>query len=109
MTEEQINEQKEEIEANANERAEKSLKTNFLLQEIARVEDIKVEDTEVLMRVQEIAQAENKPAKKVLKELQKNRQLDNIRNSVLLSKTIDFLGEHAKVSTKSEDEKETSE
>ncbi len=95
MTEEQIAASKDELEEAAATRAESSLKTNFLLTEIAEKEEIKVESSEVLQRVTMMAKQNKKPVKPFMKELQKNGQLGNIRQNMLFSKTIDFLIEHA--------------
>ena len=97
MTQEMLESQKDELEENAATQARTNLKTNFLLQEIAFKEEIKVEDQDVLQRIYQMAQQENKAPKKYIKELQKNNAIQNVRNSVLIGKTIDFLVENAKV------------
>lgn len=106
MTEEQVQEQQEEILEAAETQARTNLKTNFILQEIANKEGITVEDQDVLQRIQQMAQQANKPVKKYIKELQKANAIQNVRNSVLIGKTIDFLVDSAKV-TNEETEKET--
>lgn len=107
MTEEQINEQQDEIMEAAEKQARTNLKTNFILQEIAFKEEIKVEDQDVLQRIGQMAQQANKPVKKYIKELQKANAIQNVRNSVLIGKTIDFLVDNAKVSGTTEKETET--
>jgi trigger factor len=97
MTQEILESQKDELEENAAKQARTNLKTNFLLQEIAFKEEIKVEDQDVLQRIYQMAQQENKAPKKYIKELQKANAIQNVRNSVLIGKTIDFLVENAKV------------
>lgn len=98
LTEDMLKAQAEELEENATKQARTNLKTNFLLQEIAFKEEIKVEDQDVLQRIYQMAQQENKAPKKYIKELQKANAIQNVRNSVLIGKTIDFLVENAKVS-----------
>ncbi|SHJ77166.1 trigger factor [Rubritalea squalenifaciens DSM 18772] len=107
MTEEQINEQQDEIMEAAEKQARTNLKTNFILQEIAFKEEIKVEDQDVLQRIHQLAQQAQKPVKKYIKELQKANAIQNVRNSVLIGKTIDFLVDNAKVSGTTEKETET--
>lgn len=97
MTQEELESQKKELEENAAKQAHTNLKTNFLLQEIAFKEEIKVEDKDVLQRIYQMAQQENKTPKKYIKELQRTNAIQNVRNSVLISKTIDFLVKHAKI------------
>ncbi|GAA5496290.1 trigger factor [Rubritalea halochordaticola] len=104
MTEEQINEQQDEIMEAAEKQARTNLKTNFILQEIAFKEEIKVEDQDVLQRIHQLAQQAQKPVKKYIKELQKANAIQNVRNSVLIGKTIDFLVDNAKVSGTTEKE-----
>lgn len=97
MTQEMLESQQDELVENAEKQARTNLKTNFLLQEISFKEGIKVEDQDVLQRIYQMAQQENKSPKKYIKELQKANAIQNVRNSVLIGKTIDFLVENAKV------------
>jgi trigger factor len=91
MTEEMITEQQNEISESANKQAKLNLKTNFILQEIAVKENIEVSDQDVIQRISGMAQQANKPVKKYIKELQKANAIQNVRNSVLIGKTIDFV------------------
>lgn len=97
MTEEMIAEQQNEISESANKQAKLNLKTNFILQEIAVKEKIEVTDQDVIQRISGMAQQANKPVKKYIKELQKANAIQNVRNSVLIGKTIDFVVEKANV------------
>jgi trigger factor len=89
--------QQEEIFSVATKRAVTNLRTNFLLQEIAQVEKITVSDADLLGHISQIAQQRKQPIKKVIKDLQKNRQIQSIRNSMLIGQTIDFLVQQANV------------
>jgi len=91
MTEEMIAEQQDEISESANKQAKLNLKTNFILQEIAIKEKIEVNDQDMIQRISGMAQQANKPVKKYIKELQKGNAMQNVRNSVLIGKTIDFV------------------
>ena len=51
----------------------------------------------MIQRISAMAQQENKPVKKYIKELQKANAIQNVRNSVLIGKTIDFVVEKANV------------
>ena len=68
-----------------------------MLQEIARAEDIKVTDREMLERVAAIAHSRRQPLKKFIKDLQDSGRLPGIRSSLLISKAIDFLVTNATV------------
>jgi trigger factor len=97
MSEEQVKERQGGLFEEAEVRAKNSLKTNFLLTEIAESEKLKVENSDVLQRVTMMAKQAKKPVKGYMKELQKSGQLGNIRQNMLFSKAIDFLVEHATV------------
>lgn len=96
-SEEEILRQQEEIFSVANQRATTNLRSNFLLQEIATAEKIEVSNEDMIMHVAKIAEARKQPLKKVIKDLQQKRQIQSIRNSLLIGKTIDFLLEQANV------------
>lgn len=89
--------QQEQIFTVATQRAVTNLRTNFILQEIASAEKITVSDADLLTHISNIAQSRREPIKKVIKDLQKKRQIQSIRNSMLIGQTIDFLVEQAKV------------
>ncbi|MDB4438492.1 trigger factor [bacterium] len=97
MSEDQVQERQEGLFEEAQVRAKNSLKTNFLLTEIAAAEEFKVENSDMLQRVTKMAKQAKKPVKGFMKELQKSGQLGNIRQNMLFSKAIDFLVEHANV------------
>lgn len=97
MTDEMIAEQQEQISESANKQAKLNLKTNFILQEIAIKENIEVTDQDVIQRISGMAEQAGKPVKKYIKELQKANAIQNVRNSVLIGKTIDFVVEKANV------------
>lgn len=87
----------EQIFAAASQRAVTNLRTNFILQEIAAKENITVPDADLLQHIGRIAEQRKEPIKKVIKDLQKQRQIQSIRNSMVIGRTIDFLLEQAKV------------
>jgi trigger factor len=103
-SDEDILKQQEEIFSVATKRAVTNLRTNFLLQEIAQAEKISVSDADLLGHLSQIAQQRKQPIKKVIKDLQKNRQIQSIRNSMLIGQTIDFLVEQANVTEVSDEE-----
>ena len=106
-SEEEMMERQEEIFSVATQRAVTNLRTNFLLQEIAAAEKISVPDANLLAHIQRIAESRKQPIKKVIKDLQRTRRIQPIRNSLLIGLTIDFLVEHAKVTEVSAEELES--
>lgn len=97
MTEEELVAQQGEIFATAGEQARTNLKTNFILQEIARTEGITVSDQELVNHLVMIANSRKQSPKKFIKDLQKGGRIPGIRNSMLVGKAIDFVLEHATV------------
>lgn len=96
-SEEEMLQRQEEIFSVATQRAVTNLRTNFLLQEIATAENITVPDADLLSHISRIADSRKEPIKKVIKDLQRTRRIQSIRNSLLIGRTIDFLVEHANV------------
>jgi trigger factor len=97
MTESEIESQQEEIFSNAGEQAVTNLRTNFILQEIAVAEKITVSDTELVNHLAQIAASRKIAPKKFIKDMQRAGRLSNIRSSILIGKTIDFLVSQANV------------
>jgi len=107
LDDEAIAKQQAEIIATAQVQGRNNVKTNFILQKIAEKEEITVSDQDLGQRLYAMAQEAKKPFKKYIKELQKNGQIDNVRNSVLIGKVIDFLVDNATV-TEVDESSETS-
>ncbi len=94
---EAIEAQKDKIFASANLTAKDRVKASFLFSKIAEKENIKVEQSEIAQRVQEIAMSNGTPVEKLVKDLQKNDGFGEIYESILNEKVIDFLVKSAKV------------
>lgn len=97
MSEEEIESQQNEIFASAGHQALSNLRTNFILQEIARVEKINVSDAELVNHLARVAQSRKVSPKKLIKDMQRAGRLPSIRSSIGIGKTIDFLVEQAEV------------
>jgi trigger factor len=97
MTEDEIQSQQAEIFASAGHQAVTNLRTNFILQEIARIEKITVTDAELVNHLARIAQSRKLAPKKFIKDMQRAGRLPSIRSSIGIGKAIDFLVEHAEV------------
>ena len=97
MTEEELTAQQAELFASAGLQARTNLKTNFILQEIARAEGITVSDQELVNHLARIATGRKENPKKFIKQLQREGRIPGIRNSMLVGKAIDFVLEHATV------------
>jgi trigger factor len=97
MSELEIASQQAEIFASAGQQALTNLRTNFVLQEIARTENISVSDAELVNHLARLAQSRKIAPKKFIKDMQKNGRLPSVRSSILIGKAIDFLVEQANV------------
>jgi trigger factor len=97
MSEEEISSQQAEIFASAGQQAITNLRTNFVLQEIARAEGITVSDVEMVNHLARVAQSRKIAPKKLIKDMQKAGRLPSVRSSILIGKAIDFLVQQANV------------
>ncbi|MES2475398.1 MAG: trigger factor [Verrucomicrobiota bacterium] len=97
MSEQEVQSQQDEIFASAGEQALSNIRTNFILQEIARAEKITVTDAELINHLAHIATTRKVAPKKFIRDMQREGRLQNIRSSMAIGKTIDFLVEHANV------------
>lgn len=97
LSNEEIAAHQEEIFTRASVRAESNLKSNFILQEIARAENLAVTDNELLGHLAQVAASRNEAPKKLIKQLAKEGRIESIRRSMLIGKSIDFLLEHVNV------------
>lgn len=97
MSELEIESQQAEIFASAGSQAVTNLRTNFILQEIAREEKLAVTDSELVNNLIQIATSRKIAPKKFIKDMQRAGRIPNIRSSMLIGKTIDFLVEQANV------------
>ena len=97
IPEEEIVENQQQIIQTAGEQASMSVKTSFILEQIADAEDIKVTREELLGRVAEIAARNNTPVKKLTKQLEKQNGFGRIYNGLRIQKTLDFLRDSASI------------
>lgn len=97
MENEDLEAQQDEIFAAAADQAKTNLKTTFILEQIARKEELSVNDQELINRIAWVAQRNNKPLKKFVNELKRDNAIPGIRGQMLIGKAIDFLVLNAKV------------
>ncbi|MFN7139734.1 MAG: trigger factor [Limisphaerales bacterium] len=88
---------KDQIMANAKATALERVKAAFLFGRIAEKENIKVEQADVVQRLQQMAMQYQMPADKLVKELQKNNGIDQVYDQALRDKVISFLVQHANI------------
>ncbi len=95
IAQEEIVQNQEKIIQAAGQQAALSVRTSFIIEQIAEAEDIKVDRDELMGRVAEIAARNNTPVKKLFKQLQKQDGFGRIHSSLRIQKTIAFLRDSA--------------
>jgi trigger factor len=100
VTQDILKENEEAIIGAASQQAAVDVKQEFLLLEIAKAEEIKVTNEDVQQQLMLIAQQNNMAPQKVMKELQKKNQMQNLATGILLEKTVKFLVDHAEITFK---------
>lgn len=88
-------EETEELKRHSLNQAEQKLKRHLILREIASREGLTVSEDEVEQEVGEIARANNMPLARVVASLDQEGWRENLKNSLVLRKAIDFLVENA--------------
>ncbi|MDD6214407.1 MAG: trigger factor [Firmicutes bacterium] len=77
--------------------AEKQLKTSLIVEAVSKAEHVEVTDDEVNERIAEMAKQYNMEADK-LKELMQEKDIENLKSDLIMSKTVDMLVSKAKIS-----------
>ena len=83
----------EDIKLEMRPEAEKNVKTELMLDTVAKVENITVEPADLDQEVAKLAEAYGQEADKIRKVLQANGQMSGIEQVILHRKVIDFLTE----------------
>ena len=96
-TEEEVENDKEKITADANALAVDTLRWIFAHKRIAEEEKIEVSQEDVLRVVAMQAQQMGKDPQTHIKELAENKQIGYIQNRLLEEKVIDLMAEHAEI------------
>jgi trigger factor len=97
MPKEEIDAQKDEIYASANAAAHGRVKALFIFQRVAEKEGVRVEQMEVLHRLQELAAQYKMPVDKLYKDMQKSGRIEDIVNQILTEKVVDLLVQFARI------------
>lgn len=97
LSQEVIEQQKDQIYAAASTGAQERVKANFVFRKIAEKEDIKVEKPELSARIHAMAQMQQTPVDKLIKDLEANNGFSQIYDQLMTEKVIKFLEENAKI------------
>ena len=85
----------ESMKKEAKEKAEKSIKNHLILTKIAEKENLTISEDEMTEELKAIAKANNVPLPRVIEDINKNHKKEDLRQNMLLKKTVDFLVENA--------------
>ena len=90
-----IKEDFEKLKNEAKIKAEQNIKNHLILKKIAEEENIDVSEDEIDEELKAIAKANNVPLAQVVESVNKEGKREDLRNNLLLKKTVDFLVENA--------------
>jgi trigger factor len=97
LKDEDIKSRDEDLRKNMEKEAEKQVKLYFILNAIAKEENITVNDKDVEERLKRLAKQNKTEPDKIREYLTKNNSLESLRNQIEHEKTIDFLTSQAKI------------
>tara|TARA_B100001123_G_C15301254_1_gene1021122 strand:- start:959 stop:2287 length:1329 start_codon:yes stop_codon:yes gene_type:complete len=107
VSEEELVEHQEKIIESAGQQAHSSVKTSFILEQIAEKEEIEVSQEEILERVSQIAARQKTSVKQLTKQLEKKNGFGRIYNGIRIEKTLDLLRDSAVIKEVEPEELET--
>lgn len=111
FTEAQILAQENFLRQNAMEKTASMLKEHFILERIAEDENIEETDEDFETEINRIAMQRNDSPRRIRAQIERNGQMDAVRNMIVEQKVIDMITEEAdikKAKPKAKKEKETS-
>ena len=91
MSEEQINGRKRLLEQDVLKNTANALKEHFVLQKIAELEDIEIEDEDIDKEIERIADRAGESFRKVKARMEKEDMIETIAADVLEQKALDLI------------------
>ncbi len=88
----------EDIKNNYRTEAEVSLRSDLVLEAIAKVENITVSEEELDEEIKKMAERYKEEPAKVREVMEKQGQISSLKFGIMLNKAVDFIIEHAKLS-----------
>ena len=85
--------------------AEKNLRIDIMLEEVARLENVKVEDNDINMEIARMAALYNASPKQIVKALQDNGQIQTVISNVRRKNAMQFLFDNMEGAEKVDDKK----
>lgn len=97
IADEQIMEQQKQIMDTAATQGRSNVKTTFVLEQIAKEENIEASDDDIRQQVAMMAAQSGRPVKKLVRELRDSNGFGDIQNRITIGRTLDFLRASAKI------------
>ena len=94
---EQVEEKRDELLKEAETKAEEMVKLRYITMAIADAENIQVEEQDVSDEIVRMAVQQRRDATEYRRELEKNEQLDDVRDQLRFTKVLEFLQKNAKI------------
>jgi len=85
----------ENLKSEAKKKAEKNLKNHLVLRKISEKENLKVSEEEITEELRAIAETNNVSLAQVIDSINKEGKREELRDNILIKKTVDFLVECA--------------
>ena len=83
------------LKEESQQQAKRNLKNHFILKKIAETEKLTISDEEIQNEFKRIAKINNVPLAKVVESFEREGRREELKDSLLLKKAVDFLVEHA--------------
>jgi len=97
MDQESIMAAQDDIVGAATQQARQNVKVSFILEEVAKRENLKVTESQLRNALAMISARQNIPPKKLMADAKKNNMVENLRHDLLLDNAVRFLKEHAQI------------
>jgi trigger factor len=97
MSQEDIEKNQDEIINSATQQARQNVKISFILEEVAKKEQLEVTQPQLQHALGMMAARSNMPFKKFLSEAKKNRLADRLTDDLRLQNALNFLKQHAAI------------
>ena len=75
--------------------AEEDVKKYFILEKISELENINVDEKDVEERIEHISRVIGQPYEKVKEQIEKNGEMENLKEEIKIDKTFRFIKENA--------------
>ena len=97
MTNEDIMKNQEEILTSASQQARQSVKVSFILEEVAKKENIEATQAQLQQALASMAARSGQPVKKFMSEAKKNNLVSRLSDDLRLQNALNFLKDYSKI------------